>query len=650
MAKGFPPLRLWLLWLAFLAVLCPSVQGRVKAPKTDGSAKQRSRDGLDSMSDEEKGEFLYDEAVEFLYSKEESDRPQGLQRMKEAADLGNGDATTYLANAYLFGESYPGISYDITLAHSYIQRLEAQGDPEGIGLMGFLWATGLAGFRDERKALQHYQAAAEQEDLFSQAALAYRYEYGVGVEKNCQKAADYMISVAAQAVGNLQSSGYFVAERPRLLDDYLRGGLPGVGEGVQDMYEFAEYTAGWGDVTSQVQLGEQHYFGTRGTPVDRARAFEYFNRAAEGGSATAKAYLGEMYSFGDGVAQDNKTALKYYLEAAHQEDPVAMSGLGRLYLHGLEGAVKKDYALARQWFERAGEKKNADGLLYLGIMYYDGLGMSRDYALAYKFYLEAANMGNANAQYNLGTMYLQGTGTPYHCEDGVAYMRMSADQSHFNEHQSEAYQAYGNGQINQSLALYLYAAEMGQEAAQSNVAYIVETHVNETHVPHTETREYALRYWIRSAEQGSVASLNKAGDYHYYGWGMSEPDFIAAQRYYKRAAKLHSGQAWFNLGYMAQRGLGETQDPAYARACYQNAWDTSHDARLPVLVATGMLYLEEAFASIGGLSVPDVSRWVEGFFTSESNGLILMWTLLLVIMHQWRARLVAQQQQPEQPQ
>ena len=65
----------------------------------------------------------------------------------------------------------------------------------------------------------------------------------------------------------------------------------------------------------------------------------------------------------------------------------------------------------------------------LGLMYYNGQGLSQDYHEAAKWYRLAAEQGNATAQSNLGSMYYSGEGVP---QDYVqAYMWVSLAASRF---------------------------------------------------------------------------------------------------------------------------------------------------------------------------------------------------------------------------
>merc|ERR1712070_375363 len=65
---------------------------------------------------------------------------------------------------------------------------------------------------------------------------------------------------------------------------------------------------------------------------------------------------------------------------------------------------------ARKWYEKSAKQGNPGAQFNLGVMYYEGKGVSQDYSAARKWYVKAAEQGNALAQYNLGFMYSEGKG------------------------------------------------------------------------------------------------------------------------------------------------------------------------------------------------------------------------------------------------
>ena len=68
--------------------------------------------------------------------------------------------------------------------------------------------------------------------------------------------------------------------------------------------------------------------------------------SAEQGIARAQTNLGLMYAQGKGVAQDYKTAVKWYTRAAEQENASGQTNLGTMYDQDPGGAgVRQDDVL-----------------------------------------------------------------------------------------------------------------------------------------------------------------------------------------------------------------------------------------------------------------------------------------------------------------
>jgi len=147
------------------------------------------------------------------------------------------------------------------------------------------------------------------------------------------------------------------------------------------------------------------------------------------GYADAQYYLGVMYAKGDGVAEDDAEAVKWYRKAAEQGHDGAQYNLGLMYANG-EG-VPENAAEAMKWYRKAAEQGNARAQNNLGVMYKRGVGVPEDDfwgwendTEAVKWYRKAAEQGNATAQSNLGVMYENGEGVPK--DDVVAYAWYSA--------------------------------------------------------------------------------------------------------------------------------------------------------------------------------------------------------------------------------
>ena len=79
---------------------------------------------------------------------------------------------------------------------------------------------------------------------------------------------------------------------------------------------------------------------------------------------------------------------------------------------GVAAFGRGDYATAFQLWRPLAEQGHAIAQANVGVMYYEGRGVTQDYAEAVKWYRRAAEQGGAGAQHNLGVTYDNGQGVP----------------------------------------------------------------------------------------------------------------------------------------------------------------------------------------------------------------------------------------------
>ncbi|XP_071873697.1 HMG-coA reductase degradation 3 [Bombus fervidus] len=549
--------------------------------------------------EQQEAELVFKKAQSLLNATR-SNKEEAYNLLTSAAILGHGEAWSMLAWGQLlgtqFGSASPG--QDISAAYNIFKGLAETGSPTAHMGMGFLYATGLGGVQaSQAKALLHYTVAALAGDTRAQMALGYRHWAGITTPASCERALDFYRKVANKVAEEVSLSGGPVVQRIRLIEEQEN---PAYSSGIfdQDLIEYYQLLAKKGDIQAQVGLGQLHYQGGRGVPLDHERALQYFQHAANAGNPLAMAFLGKIYLEGsDIVKQDNETAYKYFKRAAELGNPVGQSGLGLMYLYGR--GVERDTAKALQYFSQAAEQGWVDGQLQLGNMYFSGTGVRRDYKLANKYFSLASQSGHVLAFYNLAQMHATGTGMMRSCPTAVELLKNVAERGKWSDQLMVAHTDYREGRINEAFVNYALLAEMGYEVAQSNAAFILDKGET-TILSEEEGLVRALVLWARAAAQGYSTAQVKLGDAHYYGRG-TKVDYEAAATHYRSASEQqHNAQAMFNLGYMHERGLGLAKDWHLAKRCYDLAAEASPDARIPVALALiklsflfGLEYLQE---------------------------------------------------------
>ncbi len=141
---------------------------------------------------------------------------------------------------------------------------------------------------------------------------------------------------------------------------------------------------------------------------DYTTAIQFIRPLAGQGFHLAQFIVGDMYSNGLGVAQDDAEAAKWYRKAADQSENSADFALVVKYViaHGTRWEIA-----AVKWYRKAAEHGRAWAQYRLGLIYEIGQqGVPQDYSDAVKWYRKAADQGHAVAQSRLGLLYEKGQG------------------------------------------------------------------------------------------------------------------------------------------------------------------------------------------------------------------------------------------------
>ncbi|HEX4534617.1 MAG TPA: hypothetical protein VH000_10330, partial [Rhizomicrobium sp.] len=145
---------------------------------------------------------------------------------------------------------------------------------------------------------------------------------------------------------------------------------------------------------------------------------------ANQGSAGAQTALGLKYLDGDGVAQNDAEAVKWFERAAAQGEAVAEYRLGTLYERGR--GMKADPAKATHWYEAAAKAGNRKAMHNLAVAYAEGAGEKKDYSQAARWFSKAANLGLADSEFNLAVLYERGLGVPQSLVDAYKWYAIAA--------------------------------------------------------------------------------------------------------------------------------------------------------------------------------------------------------------------------------
>lgn len=541
-------------------------------------AQSGSSDRLKESNEEsEKANQLHKKALNLLKTSSKHTK-KAYELLQKAAQLNHIGSKELVAKAHLFGDPLP---LDLTKAFQYFESIPTNQSSDAHLFRGFLYSNDLNDLvsgsplfkADESLAITHYQMAATLGNNLAKMAIAFRYLYGLGTDKSCKKALHLYRSVAVDVVEVSKSSG------GGPLVDYRLWESKSSLDFMNHVIHYYKFLAKGGDITAMVTLGNLFFYGGFRVERDLKRAFSYFIRASKSGDGNALAFLAKYYSEGIPPVTKNQTkALELLLISSAKDNPIAMTELGLMYLEGRE--LGQDSAKAHRFLTSASRLGWVDGIVHSGIAFLTNSTGFKDHRRAFNSFQLAEKSRHLLALYNLGLMHASGVGTVRSCPRAVSYFKSVAERGVWSEGLLQGIDKYEKGFKREAIVRLALMSELGYELAQSNIAFILEKNID-----YKNRAEIALKYWMRSATQGTAYSRIKAGDYFYYGLGTAV-DYQRSVFYYRKASEFrYSAQALFNLGYMHEKGLGVKRDTKVAKLYYQMAATVDPNAKAPAFLA-----------------------------------------------------------------
>jgi hypothetical protein len=145
--------------------------------------------------------------------------------------------------------------------------------------------------------------------------------------------------------------------------------------------------------------GMMHFHGQAGYPKDRAKAAEWFRRAADKGDSSSAEMLGRMYHEGLGVSMDDSQAFYWWSRAySLSGSPSTQAKVGIMYMKGQ--GVAKDLDKGRDICRQAAEGGSSDAAFALGQSYANTMSFD-EWQEGCEWYKKAAKSGHKEAQEKL---------------------------------------------------------------------------------------------------------------------------------------------------------------------------------------------------------------------------------------------------------
>jgi SEL1 protein len=345
--------------------------------------------------------------------------------------------------------------------------------------------SGILGSVSKEDVVQFYQHNADRGDLQAQAVLGQVYYFGThNIQQNYDKALYYFRKCTAS----------LSASKPQSRGSEFKVTSGSNGKKKDDPENSSSYQCA-------VFLGLMYIRGD-GVKASNQTAFQYFKRAAEGGSGAALYYLGVMHLKGIVVKKNYDSATKLLIRSAEKGFADAYTQLGMMMYE------KGEFDAAFKYFQTASKTTNLIALGMLGKFYERGLGggaAKKSCFVALTYYKNVAERGDYLRPFLSEAFDL------YQKESGTLNLDLSSALENEESMAASLLAPIGlfsnDGVKSQSVwmkrafAKFLIAAEMGYEQAQANIAWIVEK--KGFKVYNEEYSQYfASLWWNRAALQG----------------------------------------------------------------------------------------------------------------------------------------------------
>lgn len=339
--------------------------------------------------------LIFDERVEraiqiIWFERNPDRREEALALLREAANLGDGDAFYFLGRCYL-GKSYVDpvmeLPLDTTLAHEcFHQSLIFE---SAVGMFGTMHLEGYQPpdgtgvhlpYHSKKEIWDAVSQMAGQGQAFCKFLIANAYYY-------CT--ADDFLGITPKNAGDKKFERLkyeWTATAVRLYEECVACGL---GIAIPNLVDVLRT-------------------GRNGAPVQRQRARNYIYIGADMGIGAYERIVGNEYR------DDNELtkALEMYERALAHKDDYAYYCLGKLYTYN--GALPLDLKKALSYLEKGYAKLSDDAGFcnLLGEIYFrGGEDIKPDYEQAFLLLSKAYFKGSTWGSDMLGTCYLNGLGT-----------------------------------------------------------------------------------------------------------------------------------------------------------------------------------------------------------------------------------------------
>lgn len=378
-------------------------------------------DGIGVEKDEAKAFGLYVKIAETGYSDAQRllgqcyeygigtdvDEKKAFEMYKSAAEQDSAIAQRLLGQCYEYGT---GTNVDKEKAVKWYRESSEQKNKIAQYMLAMCYAYGEGVEKDETRAFELCYLSAEAGCTEAQRILAWFYECGNGVEKNLEHAIKWYMKaiekddrISMVQLACIYFDHFDDEAKDKIAFDYLQKAVNELDKNSYHYYLACFKLAGFYDNGYLVE-------------TDPVKAFDYCKIAAEGGLEYAFNVLAKFYAEGIGTQVDKKEAIYWYekeLEYLVNDMDKAESYLtiGDLLSDISKVESNGYYKNAYDIYDNEANNGNAEALLKLADLFFEGKGVKKDYQKTFICFEKASiKLDDGRAEYGLANCYLRGIG------------------------------------------------------------------------------------------------------------------------------------------------------------------------------------------------------------------------------------------------
>lgn len=360
------------------------------------------------------------QSSDFVFPYAASDRQFQIEQVLKSYDLTRASDQIALGERYLSGNV---VDKDEKKAVELFEKAANQNSDMGLLKLADCYKKGVGVSQDNAKAFSLYEKSANMDNSDAMIALSDMYAEGNGVEKNMSEALYWKEKLAFK--GNLNAQKFVLANQ-------------------SVSYKKADITADEAYKKGYDCLKEKSY--------DWAKFC--LERAINLGSKDAMLIYAEWLYWGDGITKDYDKAIDILSKLGEENNnKYAQKMLALIYREnkGVAPDVKKEM----YWVAKSAENGDVDSQIRLAYGYQNGIGVKKNKKLAFAMYEKAAEQGNQEAIKEMIYRYANGNGVKKEVAYSVIWFKKLSDSST----QLEIAHAFENGievKKNEAIAMAMY--------------------------------------------------------------------------------------------------------------------------------------------------------------------------------------------------